>query len=107
MKERIKTLLITGLVITIITSLITGIIPLFSNQQFKIIRISNILFVEFLILLSLSILILFKEQFVFKKPKKKNQDETKQNPNRLNSSLELILVSLPILITSCIILLFI
>lgn len=107
MKERVKTLLIAGLVITIVTSLITAIIPLFSSQQFKIIRISNILFVEFLILLSLSILILFKEQFVFKTPKKENQDQREQNPNRLNSSLELILVSLPILITSCIVLLFI
>lgn len=104
MKERIKKLLVMGLVIVIITSGVTVLITLFTTQSFSVIHLSNILFVEFLILLSLSILILFKQQFLFKSKEHREEETTKED--RLNSSLEFLLLALPVIISSGCLLLF-
>mgnify|MGYP006307640431 CR=1 FL=1 len=108
MKQRIKKLLSIGAIIAIITTVTTLSISFFTGNGFNIIRVSNVLFIEFLLLLSLSILILFKEQFVFKnknsQEKEKNKDQAK-NSTRLNSSLEFLLIALPLLVISALIIL--
>ena len=108
MKQRIKKLLSIGAIIAIITIIITLLTSFFMGDGFDIIRISNILFIEFLLLLSLSILILFKEQFAFKnrdsQETTKNKSQAKDS-TRLNSSLELLLIALPLLMTSVLIIL--
>lgn len=104
MKERIKRLLLIGFAIAVITSVVTILITLVRSQSFNLIHLSNILFVEFLIFLSLSIMILFKQQFLFKSKNKRR--EKNNNEDRLNSSLEFLLLAGPLLIISVLLLLF-
>ena len=101
MKQRIKKLLVIGNIIAAITIILTLVISFFLFYCFDLIRVSNILFIEFLVLISLSILILFKEQFIFKRKNKQEISKKEdRESNRLNSSLEFLLIALPLLIVS-------
>lgn len=113
-----------GLAITAI-SLLAGTIyyGLINSQQLTIVKLSNILFLEFLVFFSVGNLLYFKNKFWNQRPweqekkkakekkeeTEKNQAEDKQQTDALdpeNKGKNLLLISLPLLVISILITLF-
>jgi Ca2+/Na+ antiporter len=103
MKKRIKQLLLRGSLITIVTTVLTIAVALFSRQQFSMIKLSNILFVEFLVIFILASMMLLKNQISFKKQNSVKERQGQEEEKRLHSSIELLIISLPLLIVSSLI----
>ncbi len=122
--EKLKFIKI-GLIITVI-SLLAGTIyyGLINSQQLTVVKLSNILFLEFLVFFSVGNLLYFKNKFWNQRPweqkkeeieneeaKKENKEpaENKQQINNLDSESKgrnLILISFPLVVISILITLF-
>ncbi|MGM0368862.1 MAG: hypothetical protein ACQEP9_00425 [Bacillota bacterium] len=100
MKKRINQLLLRGSLITIVTIVLTIIVTLFTKQQFSMIKLSNILFAEFLIILVFASMLLLKKQLSFKKQNSVKERQGQEGEKRLHSSIELLIISFPLLIVS-------
>ncbi|PRX34855.1 hypothetical protein BX659_102171 [Orenia metallireducens] len=101
MKERIKKLLITGCIFIGATIVVLLLISIIRGIPLTLIKISNALFSEFLILLVLASFLAIKEEFLFKI--KESKEGREKGGDNLNRGLELIIISLPIVIMSILI----
>jgi heme/copper-type cytochrome/quinol oxidase subunit 2 len=105
MKVRIKKLLITGFIFTGVT--IGGLLLISTIRKIPItlIKLSDTLFSEFLILIALASFLIIREELLFKIKENRKKEVKKEEDKRrsLNSGLELIVIGLPIVIVSILI----
>ncbi|WP_018248513.1 hypothetical protein [Orenia marismortui] len=106
MKQRVKKLLRTGFIFIVLTLIGLMFISIIKNETLTLQWISDILFSEFLVLLALSSFLIIKEEFLSKIKEANNDkgnDRNKDNISKLNSGIELLIIALPILLSSIII----
>ena len=109
----------TGLALTVLSLAGGGLyFNLLSSQQLTLIKLSNILFIEFLVFFSLGNLLYFKNKFWNRRPweqketEKEEQAEEKEEEDQLDElnpegkGRNLMLISLPLLVVSILITLF-
>ncbi|TDX52308.1 hypothetical protein [Orenia marismortui] len=106
MKQRVKKLLKTGFIFIVLTLIVLVFISIIKNETLTLQWISNILFSQFLVLLALSSFLIIKEEFLSKikeANKDKDNERNQDNSSKLNSGIELLIIALPILLSSIII----
>ncbi|AGB41293.1 hypothetical protein Halha_1348 [Halobacteroides halobius DSM 5150] len=93
MKEKIYKLLWAGFILALLTGVIVSISSFLQKEVITPIKISDALFIEFLVLFTLGNFLYFKDKVLFTK-----KDETNDN-----QGWELVVISLPIVLFSILI----
>lgn len=95
MKSKYK-LLLTGSIIAIISMVVVIVVSFLQSNPVTSLQLSDTLFIEFLLLFTAGIFLYFKNKVLFKF----GQNKTKEERDKSQQGLNLLIISLPLFIIS-------